>query len=271
MVKIISKEKIAPKIYEIKVKAPRVAVSALPGQFVVLRLFKKGERFPLTVVDTEKNTGEVTLVVQAVGKSTRQLVSFSEGDQILDFLGPLGEPAEIDNFGRVGCLAGGVGAALIFPVARTLYEKGNEVVIFLGARSADYLILEERLKRVSSELIITTDDGSRGIKGFGTEVLAENLKGEEHFNRVFAAGPIPMMKAVSEVTRPYEIKTTVSLNPIMVDGTGMCGGCRVTVDGQTKFACMDGPEFNGHRVDFDELINRRQFYDQHDKCRLEEL
>ncbi len=271
MAEIIEKKQLAPEIFQLSVEAPEVANSALPGQFVVLRLSERGERFPLTVVHTQPGRGAVTLVVQAVGESTRELVGFSPGDEILDFLGPLGEPAEIENFGRVGCLAGGVGAALIYPVARALHEAGNEVVTFLGARSEEYLILEGRLARISSEMVITTDDGSRGIKGFGTEVLGERLEEGERFDRIFAAGPVPMMQAVSEATRPYEIDTTVSLNPIMVDGTGMCGGCRVTVDGETKFACMDGPEFDGHSVDFEELNSRRQFYEEEHLCRLEEF
>lgn len=271
MAEIVAKENIAPRIYEIKVRASEVAQTAQPGQFVVLRVTEKGERFPITIADFESDTGLITMIVQVAGDSTHRLVELTPGEEILDFLGPLGEPIMVDDFGEVACVAGGVGAALIFPVARALNSAGNDVFVFLGAQSSDYLILEGRLKSVSEQLIITTDDGSRGREGFGSDVLSQQLEEGKSYDRVFAAGPVPMMKAISEVTRPYDIKTIVSLNPIMVDGTGMCGGCRVTVGEETKFACMDGPEFEAHLVDFDELMNRQQYFDEEETCRLEEI
>ncbi|MGM0381083.1 MAG: sulfide/dihydroorotate dehydrogenase-like FAD/NAD-binding protein [bacterium] len=271
MTEIVSKDKIGPEIYKMEVSAPEVAESARPGQFVVLRLEEKGERFPLTIVDFDKNSGLVTLVVQAVGESTRKLAKMNRGEEILDFLGPLGEPTEVDEFGHVACVAGGLGAALVYPVASAYKEANNKVTIFLGARSSDYLILEERLDKVSDELIVTTDDGSRGIEGFGTDALNQKLEAGEEYDRVFAAGPVPMMKTATDITRPYAIKTIVSLNPIMVDGTGMCGGCRVSVDGETKFACMDGPEFDGHLVNFEELMNRKQYFEREENCKLENI
>ncbi len=271
MYPIKSSRRLAPDIYRLEVQADHVATSVKPGQFVVLRLDEKGERFPLTVVDADPESGFIFLVVQAAGYSTKKLVNLSPGESILDLLGPLGEPTKIAKFGRVACLGGGVGTALVYPIAKACAAAGNEVVSFIGARTAKLVLLEDELDSVSNELVITTDDGSRGIQGYGADVLARRLQAGESFDRVFAIGPVPMMKSVSDVTRPADIETIVSLNPIMVDGTGMCGGCRVTVDGQVKFACMDGPEFDGHDVDFEELAARQQYFKDHEECYLQNL
>jgi ferredoxin--NADP+ reductase len=269
--RICGKEKLTETSFRLVVEAPQIARKRQPGQFVVIRVEEKGERFPLTIVDSDPEAGTIELIVQAAGYSTNRLVEKNVGEKILDLLGPLGEPTEIENFGRVVCVAGGVGAAIIYPVARALKAAGNEVITLLGARSEKFLILEEELEETSDRLIISTDDGSKGRSGFGSDILEELLDAGENIDRVFAVGPVVMMRAVAEVTRPYGVKTIVSLNPIMVDGTGMCGGCRVTVDGEVKFACMDGPEFDGHKVDFAELMSRQSFYQEHEECHLQNL
>ncbi len=271
MHKIIEREKLAPDIFRLQIKAPRVARKVKPGQFIVLRLDEKGERFPLTVVEKFPQPGEIVIIVQAVGYSTTRLAQMKPGEEILDILGPLGQPTEIKQFGRVACLGGGVGTALIYPLTRAFAESGNRVTTFIGAQSGEMVILESELEEYSEELIVTTDDGSYGRAGFVTEALADQLDAGEHFDLVYAIGPVPMMQAVADLTRSEGIKTIVSLNPIMVDGTGMCGGCRVTVGGEVKFACMDGPEFDAHQVDFEELKARQNFYKEAEQCKLQQL
>ena len=250
------------RIVKIKVHAPRLAQKAQPGQFVVVMVEAQGERIPLTVVEAEKDL--VTLIFQEAGLSTRLLGKLNEGDSLYAILGPLGHPTKIQNYGKVILVAGGVGIAEIYPVARQLTEKGNEVITIIGARSKNILFLEEELKKVSKELYVTTDDGSYGRKGFTTDVLKELLQ-KSPYDLVYAVGPLPMMKRVAMVTKEFGTKTYVSLNTLMLDGTGMCGGCRVTVGGQVKFACIDGPEFDGHLVDWEEMAKRNKTYEEKEK------
>ena len=258
--KVISIEELAPNIKRIVVHAPLIASKAQAGQFVILRVDKYGERFPLTLVDWKPAEGLITLIFQEVGVSTKKLGSLKAGDYIMDVIGPLGNPTEIKNYGTVAVIGGGVGTALIYPWIRALKSCGNRVITILGARTESLLLLEDDLRAVSDEIHISTDDGSKGIKGFTSDVLKNLISEGKRFDLVMAAGPVPMMRAVAEVTRPYKIKTIVSLNPIMVDGTGMCGACRVKVGGEIKFACVDGPEFDAHKVDFRQLMNRLRFY-----------
>ncbi|MBS7656886.1 MAG: sulfide/dihydroorotate dehydrogenase-like FAD/NAD-binding protein [Candidatus Bathyarchaeia archaeon] len=258
--RILKKDALAPGIKRIVVSAPLIARKAQAGQFVILRIDERGERFPLTLVDWNPEEGSIVLIFQEVGASTRKLGSLEVGDYVEDIVGPLGNPTEVEKFGEVAVVGGGVGTALIYPWVRVLKAAGNRVVTILGARNASLLLLEDELRKISDELHISTDDGSKGFKGFTADVLKSLLEKGKKFNLVMAAGPVPMMRAVAEVTRPYNIKTVVSLNPIMVDGTGMCGGCRVSVGGETKFACVDGPEFDAHQVDFRELTNRLRTY-----------
>lgn len=258
--KILKKEELAPGIKRIKVYAPLVAYKAKVGQFVILRVDERGERFPLTLVDWDTNKGSITLIFQEVGVSTRKLGSLNVGDRILDIVGPLGNPSEIRRYGDVAVVGGGVGTALMYPQVSALKDAGNKVTSIIGARTADLLLLVDEISKISDELYISTDDGSRGVKGFTSDVLKSLLEGGRRFDYVFAVGPVLMMRAIAEVTRPYKIKTVVSLNPIMIDGTGMCGGCRVRVGEETRFACVDGPEFDAHEVDFRELISRLRAY-----------
>lgn len=269
MYKVVSKKKLAPNITRFSVQAPAVAESRKPGQFVVIRACEEGERVPLTIVDSDPEAGTIDLIIQDAGYSTHQLCGMEPGDNLLDVLGPLGKPTDIDNYGTVVCVGGGVGTAVIYPIVKAMKEEGNEVITIIGARTKELVILEEELKEFSDELIVTTDDGSYGIEGFGSTVLKNMLEEGREIDFVVAIGPTLMMKAVAEVTRPYEIKTIVSLNSIMIDGTGMCGGCRVTVGDETKFACVDGPEFDAHLVDFDEQIARHQYY-KDQECKLTE-
>ena len=227
---------------------------------MILRVDEYGERFPLTLVDWKPAEGLITLIFQEVGVSTKKLGNLKAGDYIMDVIGPLGNPTEIKNYGTVAVIGGGVGTALIYPWIRALKSCGNRVITILGARTESLLLLEDDLRAVSDEIHISTDDGSKGIKGFTSDVLKNLISEGKRFDLVMAAGPVPMMRAVAEVTRPYKIKTIVSLNPIMVDGTGMCGACRVKVGGEIKFACVDGPEFDAHKVDFRQLMNRLRFY-----------
>ena len=270
MYRIVYKKVLAPKITRFSVEAPDVARARKPGQFVVLRLDEKGERFPLTTVDSDEEAGTIDLIVQDAGYSTHVLSNMEVGDEIRDVLGPLGNPTEIDNWGTVACVGGGVGTALIYPIAKAMKEAGNYVISLIGARTKGLIILEEEMKEFSDEVVVTTDDGSYGIHGFASTVLEEWLDEGKKINRVVAIGPVLMMRAVANVTKPHNIKTIVSLNPIMVDGTGMCGGCRVSVGDEVKFACVDGPEFDGHLVDFEELMIRQSFYQEEEQCRLEE-
>jgi ferredoxin--NADP+ reductase len=268
--KILEREDLVPGIHLFKVAAPAVAAKARAGQFVVVRIDEKGERIPLTIADWDKDKGTVTIVFMEVGATTARLALLEKGDAIADFVGPLGVPAEIENYGTVVCVAGGVGAAPVAPVARALKNAGNKVITILGARSKDLLFWEDVLSGVSDRMIVTTDDGSYGRKGVVTEPLKELLASGEKINRVIAIGPVVMMKFCSLTTAPSGVKTIVSLNPIMVDGTGMCGCCRVAVGGETKFACVDGPDFDGHKVDWELLAARQRIYIDEEKCAYEE-
>jgi ferredoxin--NADP+ reductase len=268
--KILEREDLVPGIHLFEMAAPAVAQKARAGQFVVVRIDERGERIPLTIADWDKDKGTVTIVFMEVGATTARLGLLKKGDAIADFVGPLGVPAEIENYGTVVCVAGGVGAAPVAPVARALKQAGNKIITILGARSKDLLFWEDVLKSTSDRLIVTTDDGSYGRKGVVTEPLKEILESGEKIDRVVAIGPVVMMKFCSLTTAPFEVKTVVSLNPIMVDGTGMCGCCRVSVGGETKFACEDGPDFDGHKVDWDLLAARQRIYLGEEKCAYEE-
>ena len=270
MYKIIEKEDLVPSIHLFKVAAPAVAKKAQAGQFVVVRIDEKGERIPLTIADWDEKEGSVTIVFMEVGTTTARLALLKAGEAIADFVGPLGVPAEIENFGTVVCVAGGVGAAPVAPIARALKQAGNKIISILGARSQNLLFWEDVLRSSSDQLIVTTDDGSYGRKGVVTEPLRELLESGEKVDRVIAIGPVVMMKFCSLTTAPFGVKTIVSLNPIMVDGTGMCGCCRVEVSGETKFACVDGPDFDGHQVDWDLLSARQCIYLDEEKCAYEE-
>jgi ferredoxin--NADP+ reductase len=271
MYKIVSREQLAPKITRMRVKAPAIAESRKPGQFVVVRAREESERIPLTIVDSDPDQGTIDLIIQEAGFSTHELTHFEEGDAYQDVLGPLGEPTEIEPYGTVVCVGGGVGTAVLYPIVKGMKKAGNEVITINGARTKELLILEDELREVSDELIITTDDGSYGIAGFGSTVLQEMIEEGKQIDFVVAIGPMMMMKAVAEVTRPHEIPTIASLNTIMIDGTGMCGGCRVTVGEKTMFACVDGPEFDAHLVDFEEQIARHHYYDEEQACQMEKL
>ncbi|MGI9951542.1 sulfide/dihydroorotate dehydrogenase-like FAD/NAD-binding protein [Moorellaceae bacterium AZ2] len=259
MYPIVKKRILAPSIKLLEVKAPDVARKAQAGQFIILRIDEPGERIPLTIADFDREGGTITTIFQEVGYTTQQLGQLEEGDSLADFVGPLGRPTEIENYGRVVCVGGGVGVAPIYPIARALKEAGNEVISIIGARSRELLILEQEMRSVSDELLVSTDDGSYGHKGFVTDLLVKVLQ-EKKVDRVWGIGPVIMMKAVSEATRPFNVPTIVSMNPIMVDGTGMCGACRVSVGGETKFGCVDGPEFDGHQVDWDLALRRLRMY-----------
>ncbi|HDD62420.1 MAG: sulfide/dihydroorotate dehydrogenase-like FAD/NAD-binding protein [Chloroflexota bacterium] len=269
MYKIVKKQDLAPNITRFSVEAPEVARSRKPGQFVVIRAEETSERVPLTIVDSDPEKGTIDLIIQKAGFSTTRLVSFEVGDGFLDVLGPLGRPTDMEKYGTVVCVGGGVGTAVLYPIVKGLKEAGNEVITINGARNKELLILEEELGAVSDELIITTDDGSYGVKGFGSTVLQGLIDDKKNIDLVVAIGPTMMMKAVAEVTRPYKIHTIASLNAIMIDGTGMCGGCRVTVGNEVKFACVDGPEFDAHLVNFDEQIAKHHYYDKEQKCQMD--
>jgi ferredoxin--NADP+ reductase len=265
---ILKKEELAPEVFLMKVSASQIARKAEAGQFFVLRVDERGERIPLTIADFDRKKSTVTMVFQVVGLTTKKLSRLSRGDKIRDLVGPMGKPTHIKKFGRVVIVGGGVGAAAAYPVARELKRAGNYIITIQGAKSADYLILEDWLLSVSDELRITTDDGSKGRKGFVTDALRDLLE-EESVDLVFAVGPAIMMKFVSLTTKPFAVKTIVSLNPIMVDATGMCGSCRVEVGGKTYFACVDGPDFDGHEVNWELLLSRQRFYYEEEKKALE--
>ncbi len=250
---------LAPEVKLFRVEAPRIARKRQAGQFVIVRLHEQGERIPLTIAGSSPTEGTITLIVQGIGKTTKLLNRLEAGDALLDVVGPLGQPSEVERFGTVAVVGGGVGTAIAYPTAVAFKEAGNRVLGIVGARSRDLVILEEEMRAVCDELVVTTDDGSYGRKGFVTQALAD-LMAAEPVHRVLAIGPVPMMRAVAEATRPLGIKTIVSLNSIMVDGTGMCGGCRVLVGGESKFACVDGPEFDAHIVDFAVLQQRNAMY-----------
>ncbi len=260
MNEIVSREELAPDTWHYVVRAPNIARRRKAGQFVVLRVYERGERFPLTIVDSDPDEGTIELIFQAVGTSTRMLAEMQEGDEILDLAGPLGKPTHIEHFGRCVVIGGGYGMAPVIPIARALKDAGNELIGINGARSAEHVILEDRMREICDRVEICTDDGSAGHEGFVTDVLQQMIDEGEQIDLVLAIGPTPMMRAVAELTRPCGIETVVSLNPIMVDGTGMCGGCRVEVGGETKFACVEGPEFDAHEVNFDMLMKRQQMY-----------
>ena len=270
MYKILLKQDLVPNIHLFKVAAPAVAKKAQPGQFVVIRIDEKGERIPLTIADWDEGEGSVTIVFMEVGTTTHKLALLQTGDFITDFIGPLGLPTHIDKFGTVVCVAGGFAVATIMPIARAMRAKGNRVISIMGARNKSLIFWEEELRRVSDQLIVTTDDGSYARKGLVTEPLKELLEGDGKVDRVIAIGPSIMMKFCSKTTEPFGVKTVVSLNPIMVDGTGMCGCCRVSVGGETKFACVDGPDFDGHQVDWDLLFARQRIYLDEEKCSFEQ-
>ena len=269
MFEIVAKESLAPVLTKFVIRSPFIARKRKAGHFVILRVDDHGERIPLTIVDSDAESGTITLIVQTIGKTTKLLSLKEKGDTLLDVAGPLGNPTPIENLGPVVCIGGGVGTAEIFPIVKALKEAGNRVVTIIGARNKDLVILEREISEVSDTLIIATEDGSRGLKGLVTDALSDYIQSNGHIGAVYAVGPIPMMRAVSNFTKPFDLKTFVSLNPLMMDGTGMCGACRVTVGGETKFACVDGPEFEGHMVDFDELIARNRAYADLEKQSLE--
>ncbi|MFH0765265.1 MAG: sulfide/dihydroorotate dehydrogenase-like FAD/NAD-binding protein [Calditrichota bacterium] len=260
MFKIIKKQVLAEGVKDIWVEAPQIARKRLAGQFVVVRVNERGERIPLTIVDSDAESGTLRLIFQEVGKTTYLLGDQDVGDYIQDVVGPLGKPTHVEKFGTVVCIGGGIGVAPVFPIAKALKAEGNRVLSIIGARTRDLLILEEEMRNVSDKLIVTTDDGSYMIKGFVTDALQSLIDQGEKINQVVAIGPVVMMRAVSRLTQKYNLPTVVSLNSTMVDGTGMCGGCRVTVGAKTRFVCVEGPEFDGHQVDFDELMQRQNAY-----------
>lgn len=260
MYKIVKKEELNASVTLMDIEAPLIAKKAEPGQFVMLRVDEEGERIPLTIADFDRQKGTVTIIFQVVGATTEKLNRLKTGEYLADFVGPLGEKTETDGIKKVAIVGGGVGCAIAYPVAKKFHELGVEVHSIIGFRSKDIIILEDEFRAVSDKIIVTTDDGSNGTKGFVTDALKSFLDSGEKYDEVITIGPLIMMKFVSKLTKQYQVKTRVSMNPIMVDGTGMCGGCRVTVNGETKFACVDGPEFDGHAVDFDEAIARTQMY-----------
>jgi len=272
MYEIVDKQELGPNVTKYEIKAPRIAAARHCGQFVIVRALGHSERIPLTIADVDKKTGTITLIVQTVGKSTLEMSTLQKGQCFADIAGPLGHPSQIVKYGTVVVIGGGLGTAVVYPQAVALRSIGNKIISIIGARTKELIILEQLLGSVSDRLIITTDDGSAGIKGLVTDVL-RGLIAEQGttVNAVYCAGPVIMMKAVVQVTKPLAIPTIVSLNPIMVDGTGMCGGCRVTVDGQRKFACVDGPEFDGSKVDFDQLMDRLSTYKGYEQQSLKKF
>lgn len=280
MYKIIGRETVGLNLEQYEVEAPRIAKSRHCGQFAIIRPFDHSERIPLTIASVDKEKGTITFIAQIVGKTTAEMATLAVGDYMCDVAGPLGEPSEIIKYPQIETgkepvvvvVGGGLGTAVVYPQAVALKECGNRVISIVGARSKDLLLMTDKLAEISEDVLCTTNDGSEGKQGFVTDALLElieKMKGHGSVAAVYTAGPVIMMKTVCELTRPYGIKTIVSLNPIMVDGTGMCGGCRVTINGETKFACVDGPEFDGHAVDFDELMARQSTYKDKEKSKLE--
>ena len=270
MYQIVSKKSLNPTVTQMEIYAPFVARKALAGQFIILRVDEDGERIPLTVAGYDREKGTVTIIFQIVGGSTEKLNHKKEGEYLPDFVGPLGRPTHIDGLKKVCVVGGGVGCAIALPVAKALYEQGCEVTSIIGFRSKDLVILEEEFKSVSKEFYMMTDDGSYGRQGNVCVPLNEMLEKGETFDEVITIGPLIMMKFVCAATKPYNVKTIASMNPIMIDGTGMCGGCRLTVGGQMKFACVDGPEFDGHQIDFDEAMSRSRTYAEFEQKEREE-
>ncbi len=266
MTKVVYKEKLAPSLFRMDLEAPRIAAKAMPGQFIIVRPTADGERIPLTVAGYDREKGLITIIFQVVGATTYLLSLIEEGGDVADFVGPLGQPSHFEGVKRVLCIGGGVGTAVVYPQVRHLHEQGVSVDVINGARTKELVILEKELRENSDNLYITTDDGSYERKGFVTDVLRELLDRGEKYDMAVAIGPIPLMKAVCAVTKEYGLKTMVSLNPIVVDVTGMCGGCRVTVCGKTKDGCVDSPDFDGHEVDFDEMASRSRMYKEEEAC-----
>jgi ferredoxin--NADP+ reductase len=275
---ILAKQQLSPNVTRLEVDAPHIAQVRQPGQFVIVRLAENSERIPLTIADADPRAGSITLVIQAVGKSTRELVALKPGDAIRDIVGPLGHATELIASGHALCIGGGVGTAVVHPIAQGLHRRGVRVTSVIGGRSKEWVIFESELRRLG-EVIVCTDDGSYGRKGFVTDA-AKDILAAGDVDIVYAVGPVPMMRAVADLTRPLGVRTIVSLNPVMIDGTGMCGGCRVTIGNETRFACVDGPEFDGHRVNFDELQDRLSTYREFEQralagaegtCRLEQV
>ncbi len=273
--KIVCKKELNPQVFLMEVEAPLVARRAEPGQFIILRIDDKGERVPFTIADFDRQKGTVTIIVQSVGKTTMQLSELKDGDVILDFAGPLGTPTKLDGIKKAAVIGGGLGTAIAYPQAKKLFAMGADVTVIAGFRDKSFIILEDELKEVSQKLIVTTDDGSNGLKGFVTDRLKELIASGEKFDEVIAIGPLVMMRAVCKLTEEYGIPTTVSMNPVMIDGTGMCGGCRVVVGGETKFACVDGPDFDGHKIDWELALSRQTMYKESErlsadghKCRI---
>ena len=276
MNRIVRKKVLNEQVVLMEIDAPRIAKKAEPGQFIIFRIDEQGERIPLTIADYDREKGTVTIIFQIVGESTMHLSELNEGDTILDFVGPLGVASHLEGYKKVAVIGGGLGTAIAYPQAKKLTALGAEVHMITGFRNKELIILEEECKKVSAKAIVATDDGSNGTKGFVTDVLKKLIEEGNQYDLVIAIGPLVMMKFVSQLTKEYGIKTIVSMNPIMIDGTGMCGGCRVTVGGKTKFACVDGPDFDGHEVDFDQAILRQQTFKKYEqqavqnhKCRLE--
>jgi ferredoxin--NADP+ reductase len=267
--RIVEKKELAPTITKYVIEAPYIARKRKAGNFVIIRAEETGERIPLTLVDSNLREGTISLIVQAIGKTTKALALKKEGDFIIDVMGPLGNPTPIETGKTIACIGGGVGTAELYPITKALKDAGNTIYTIVGARSKELVILELEMERVSDKFYITTDDGSYKRKGFVTDQLKELLDANLGINMVYAIGPLPMMRAVSNLTKPYNVRTLVSLNAVMVDGTGMCGGCRVTVNGKMKFACVDGPEFEGHEVDFDEMLLRNRSYTDMEKISID--
>ena len=268
--RVVTKKILNPQIFLMEIEAPLVAKKAEPGQFIILKIDEYGERVPFTVADFDREKGTVTIIVQIVGKTTKDLSAIEEGDEIMDFAGPLGLATELEGLKKVAVIGGGLGTAIAYPQAKKLHSLGAEVDVITGFRDKSLIILEDELKKVSDRLVVTTDDGSNGTKGFVTDRLKELIEAGNKYDTVIAIGPLVMMRAVCNLTKEYGIKTIVSMNPVMIDGTGMCGGCRVIVDGKTKFACVDGPDFDGHLIDWQAAMNRQQMFKAYEKRACEE-
>lgn len=268
--KIVTKKVLNPQIFLMEVEAPLIAKKAEPGQFIILRIDEYGERVPFTIADFDREKGTVTIIVQIVGKTTKDLAKIEEGEELSDFAGPLGMPTPLEGLKKVAVIGGGLGTAIAYPQAKKLHQLGADVTVITGFRNKDLVILEDELKQVSDRLIVTTDDGSNGTQGFVTDRLKELLEAGEQFDEVIAIGPLIMMKFVCNLTEKYNVKTIVSMNPIMIDGTGMCGGCRVIVGGETKFACVDGPDFDGHKIDWDSAMKRSKMFKDYEHRSCEE-
>ncbi len=274
MFKILKKRVLNELVKLLEIDAPLIAKKAEPGQFIILRINEDGERIPLTIADFDRHRGTVTIIFQEVGMTTKLLGSLNEGDALLDFVGPLGVPSHLDGYKKVAVIGGGLGTAIAYPQAKKLHAMGAEVDSIIGFRNKDLIILEDEVKAVSTNIYVTTDDGSNGCKGFVSDILKNNIEAGANYDLVIAIGPLIMMKVICDVTKQYGIKTIVSMNPVMIDGTGMCGGCRVIVGGETKFACVDGPDFDGHLVDFESAMNRQKMFKSEEaessahKCRI---